>query len=141
MGPSGTNCSPWLYLLLFLVPLLKDSHCEDCPSFLSTFQNKGEDTAFEFEIKTPFLKVTKHSGHLDLLLGTLYKVYTFLLLLFLLQRSLKGNELIIALPRVVCWGRGNLLLCTTLQRSLSLFTHDILHNWNRTGNYFARMLE
>lgn len=111
------------------------------PFFSIHFPKQRRETAFEFEIKTPFLKVTKHSGHLDLWLGPLYKVYTFVLLLFLLQRSLKGRELTIALPKVVFWGRGNLLLCTTLQRSLSLFTHDVLHNWNRTSNYFGRMLE
>lgn len=67
--------------------------------------------------------MTKHAGHLALWFRPLYKVYAFVLLLFLFQRNLKGSKLIIALPQVSLWGKGNLFLCHTLLRSLSVFTY------------------
>lgn len=105
------------------------------PSFLSTFQTyrkQRRGNCIRVWNRTPFLGVTKPSGHPDLWLRPLYKVYAFVL--FVLQRSLKGSKVTIALPSIFLGEGTSPALCPTAQVSVPVCTYDTPHNWDKPSS-------
>lgn len=61
-------------------------------------------------------------------------MYAFVLVLFLLQGSLKGSKVTIALPSILLGEGTSPALCHTAQVTVPVYTYHIPHNWNKHSN-------
>lgn len=68
-------------------------------------------------------------------------MYAFVLVLFLLQRSLKGSKVTISLPSVLLGEGKSPALYHTAQVTVPVYISDVPHNWKNLVIIFARIME